>query len=138
MHVVNVAPELAFQALADRTRLRILRVMVVAREESCLCELVDSLQEPQYKLSRHVKILRQVGLLESEKEGRFVYHGLVKRSRHLNRLYDTVAALPDTDGEFARDLQRFHRRMRLRESGRCRVGIQTRSLAMPPAARTAR
>lgn len=138
MHVVNVGPDLVFQALADSTRLRILRVMVVAHEESCLCELVDSLQEPQYKLSRHVKILRQVGLLDTEKEGRFVYHRLVKRSRHLNRLYDTIAALPDPQGEFARDLQRFRRRMGLRESGRCRVGIQTRSLAMPTATRAAR
>jgi len=138
MHAVNVRPELVFQALADSTRLRVLRVMVVARAESCLCELVDGLQEPQYKLSRHVKILRQAGLLDAEKEGRFVYHRLVERSRHLNRLYDTIAALPDANGEFARDLQRFRKRMRLRESGRCRVGIQTRSLAMPTATRAAR
>ena len=138
MHVINVSPELVFQALADATRLRILRIMAVAREESCLCELVDSLREPQYKLSRHLKILQRVGILDAEKEGRFVYHRLVKRSRHLNRLYAAIAALPDPEGQFAADLQRFRKRMRLRESGRCRVGIQTRALAMPTAMRTAR
>lgn len=134
MHVVNIRPELVFQALADTTRLRILRVLAAAREESCLCELVDSLHEPQYNLSRHLKILRQVGLLTAEKDGRFVYHRLVTRSAHLNRLYATIRMLPDGDGLFAIDLQRFRKRMRLRESGRCRVGIQTRSLAVAPSA----
>lgn len=129
MHVVNIQPELVFQALADPTRIRVLRVLGgAAREEVCLCELVDSLLEPQYKLSRHLKVLRQVGLLTAEKDGRFVYHRLVMRHGHLKRLYATIRALPDSDGTFAQDLRRFRERMRLRESGRCRVGIQTPSL----------
>ena len=69
MHVVNVKPEVVFQGLADPTRIRVLRVLAASRAEACLCELVDSLLEPQYKLSRHLKVLRQVGLLAAEKEG---------------------------------------------------------------------
>lgn len=129
MHVVSVSPQLVFQALADATRVRVLRVLAMARQEACLCELVDSLLEPQYKLSRHLKVLRQVGLLAAEKDGRFVYHQLVMRHAHLRRLYGAVCALPDTDGAFAADLKRFRERMRLRQAGRCRIGIQTASLA---------
>ena len=129
MHIVNVPPQLVFQALADATRIRALRLLAAGREEACLCELVDSLLEPQYKLSRHLKVLRQAGLLATEKDGRFVYHKLVAHHRHLKMLYAAICALPDSDGVFAADLRRFTQRMRLRQSGRCRIGIQTASLA---------
>jgi len=129
MHAVTVsAPEL-FQSLADPTRLRIVRLLAMTNEESCLCEMVDSLQEPQYKLSRHLKILKQCGLLAAQKDGRWVYHRLVKGRPHLTRLYAMMQALPDERGVFAADLVRFRKRMRLREAGRCRLGIQTPELA---------
>lgn len=132
MHVVSVPPHLLFQALADATRIRVVRVLAAGREEACLCELVDSLLEPQYKLSRHLKVLRQVGVLAAEKDGRFVYHKLVAQHRHLKSLYAAICALPDSEGIFAADLRRFEQRMRLRQSGRCRIGIQTASLAAQP------
>lgn len=128
MHVVSIQPELVFQALAEPTRIRVLRVLAVGREEACLCELVDGLLEPQYKLSRHIKIMRQAGLLSAERDGRFVYHRLVVQPGYLRKLYAAIRALPET-GTFAADLRRFRDRMRLRESGRCRIGIQSPSLA---------
>lgn len=79
MKIITVQPESIFQALADETRLRIIRLIVTTNEEACLCELVDSLQESTYKLSRHLKILRQAGLLSAQKDGRWVYHRLVSK-----------------------------------------------------------
>ncbi len=129
MHTINVKPQEIFQALAEPTRIRIVRLLAETGEEACLCELVDSLLEPQYKLSRHVKTLRHAGLLSAEKDGRWVYHRLVRGVRHLELAYDMLRALPDVDGLFAQDLRNFRERMCLREGGRCRVGIQTASLA---------
>jgi len=129
MHSVNIKPSEVFQALADPTRIRIVRLLAETREEACLCELVDSLQEPQYKLSRHIKMLRQAGLLTTEKEGRWVYHRLVEGIPYLDRVHEALKALPDVDGLFARDLENFRRRMSRREAGRCRIGIQTPELA---------
>lgn len=129
MHLVSVQPELLFQALAEPTRIRLVRVLRSAGTEACLCELVDSLREPQYKLSRHLKVLRQVGLLEAEKDGRFVYLRLVTQQPYLRSISAAIGELPDKSGVFATDLRRFRERMRLRESGRCRIGIQTPSLA---------
>ena len=128
MHLVNLPPHHVFQALADPTRVRVVRLLAVTGEEACLCELVDSLHEPQYKLSRHLKTLKQAGLVSAEKEGRWIYHRLVE-TIHLKRLYDAIKAIPDAGGVFSRDLKRFKHRMRLRERGRCRVGIQTERLA---------
>ena len=130
MHSVIIDVPEVFQALSDPTRLRMVRLLAITKEESCLCELVDSLAEPQYKLSRHLKILRQSGLLTAEKEGRWVYHRLVSGRPYLTRLWGTIRLMPDANGEFAADLGRFRKRMRLREDGRCRVGIQTPALAM--------
>lgn len=130
MHVVAVAPETMFQALADPIRIRIARLMVVTGDEICLCELVDSLLEPQYKLSRHVKLLRQAGMLMAEKDGRWVYHRLVIGVPHLEDLYVVIRNLPDSQGVYAEDMERFRHRMNLREGGRCRVGIQTKELAV--------
>ncbi len=129
MHTINIKTQEIFQALADPTRIRIVHLLAETGEEACLCELVDSLLEPQYKLSRHVKTLRQAGLLSAEKDGRWVYHRLVRGVRYLELAYDMLRALPDVDGLFAQDLRNFRERMCLREGGRCRVGIQTASLA---------
>jgi ArsR family transcriptional regulator len=125
MHVIDIKPETIFQALSDKTRLRIIRLLTVTDEEVCLCELVDTLLEPQYKLSRHLKILKQSGLLTISRDGRWIYHRLVKSPEYLQQLYMTINMLSDSEGIFQDDLKRFEQRMLLRESGRCRVGIQT-------------
>lgn len=69
-------------------------------------------------MSRHLKSLRQSGLLAAEKEGRWVYHRLVpSESAHL--FYNIVKNLPDTDGLFAKDLARFRLEIKKRTSVRC-------------------
>ena len=130
MHLVNIDPAELFQALAEPTRIRIVRLLATTKEEACLCELVDSLLEPQYKLSRHLKILKQSGFLTTQKDGRWVYHRLVKGHTYLTHIYAAIRALPDREGTFVSDLERFQGRMCLRESGRCRVGIQTAEFAI--------
>lgn len=123
MHILTINPETLFQALSDSTRLRIIRLLVMTDEEICLCELVDALLEPQYNLSRHLKVLRQAGLLTSKKEGRWVYHRLTREPDYLQQLYTLVHSLPDPEGVYSTDLKHFKSRMALREDGRCRVGI---------------
>ena len=123
MHVIAINPETLFQALSDNTRLRIIRLLATANQEICLCELADALLEPQYKLSRHLKVLRQAGLLTSQKEGRWVYHRLAEAPDYLQQLYATVRSLPDSNEIYSTDLRHFKERMQLREDGRCRIGI---------------
>lgn len=128
MQIIEVPIEESFKALGDTTRLRILRLLATTEEEACLCELVDSLLEPQYKLSRHLKILRSAGLLTAEKDGRWVYHRLAKGPDYLKELYRVITTLPDADDLFAADLARFQTRLDYREDGRCRTGVLTEAL----------
>jgi len=123
MHVITINSETLFQALSDNTRLRIVRLLATTGQEICLCELVDTLLEPQYKLSRHLKALRQAGLLTSQKEGRWVYHRLTEEPDYLQQLYAMVRSLPDSNEIYSTDLKHFNNRMKFREDGRCRVGI---------------
>lgn len=115
--------ELLFQALADLTRIRLIRLLVSTKQEVCLCEFVDSLLEPEYKISRHLKVLKQAGLITAKKEGRWVYHGLVANLLYLKNLYTTIKSLPDDDGTFKKDFGNFQKRMKFRTSGRCQTGI---------------
>lgn len=128
MQLIQVPVEETFRALSDPTRLRVVRLLASTGEEACLCEFVDSLLEPQYKLSRHLKILRQAGLLDAEKDGRWVYHSLVRHPDHLLNLFALIAALPDSNGVFTADHERFEQRLAYRDDGRCRAGVLTEAL----------
>jgi len=129
LYQLKTQPETIFQALADPTRIRVIRLLTTTGEEACLCEFVDSLLEPEYKLSRHIKILKSSGLLTARKDGRWVYHRLVEKIPHLESIYETISLLPDADGYFKKDLSNFKKRIRLREDGRCQVGILSGSFS---------
>ena len=64
-----------FRALADPTRLRILRCVAEAGEE-CVCNLTDTLESGQSRLSFHLKALKDAGLLLDRRQGRWVYYSL--------------------------------------------------------------
>ena len=120
MYINNHEPIACCRALGDITRLRIMRLLATSGDEACLCELEKSLQEPGYKLSRHLKILRDAGLLEAEKEGRWVYHRVATAPDFVSRLTDFVIALPDAEGTYETDLARFEGGKACRVGGRCR------------------
>lgn len=119
----------ALKAIADETRLRIMRLLVVNQTAMCVCELVDALEERQYNVSRHLQILETAGLIAGEKDGRWVYYRCtVPRDAFLRTLSQALAELPASDATVVADQARFRERMQLRTGGRCRVGIQKRSL----------
>ncbi len=65
-----------FMALADRTRLRLLNLM---REgEICVCYFTAALNEPQPKISRHLAYLRQAGLVETTRIGKWIYYRIAE------------------------------------------------------------
>lgn len=67
-------PELIFRAMADRTRQRALAVL--ARQELSVSELVAVLRQPQSTVSRHLKTLRQAGLIRDRREGSTVLYAV--------------------------------------------------------------
>jgi len=94
--------------------------MLKSQSDLCLCELSEALQEPEYKLSRHVKILRSSGVIASVRDGKWIYHSLVKNEKFLKLIHKAVSVFPDPDGEATKDFTRFKGRLHKREAGRCR------------------
>jgi ubiquinone/menaquinone biosynthesis C-methylase UbiE len=61
-----------FKALADEGRLRILRS--IDQAELSVAEIVQALEMPQSTVSRHLKPMREAGLVESRRDGTSVYY----------------------------------------------------------------
>ena len=68
--------ERLFQALGDVTRLRILGLLLTG--EVCVCHIHESLKVSQPKASRHLAYLRRAGLVETRREGLWVYYRLAE------------------------------------------------------------
>jgi ArsR family transcriptional regulator len=66
--------ETLFKALADRTRLRILGLLLGG--EVCVCDIHEALGIPQPKASRHLAYLRRAGLVADRKAGLWVHYRL--------------------------------------------------------------
>jgi ArsR family transcriptional regulator len=63
-----------FHALSDETRLAVLDML--RDGERCVCELQDALDAAQSRLSFHLKVLKDAGLVYDRKEGRWSYYSL--------------------------------------------------------------
>ena len=63
-----------FKALSDETRLRIVRTMARSQCELCECNIVPLFGLSQSTISYHLKVLREAGLVESEKRGLWSYY----------------------------------------------------------------
>jgi ArsR family transcriptional regulator len=76
-------------ALADETRLDILDRL--KEGERCVCELTEALQTGQSRLSFHLKVLKDAGLILDRPEGRWIYYAI--NADAVEELGDLVASL---------------------------------------------
>jgi ArsR family transcriptional regulator len=121
----------ALAVLADPVRLRILRL--VRRRELCVCELVDALRIPQYRVSRHLSALKRLDLVAARREGRWMHYrpgpalgdgGVL--AAVVGALTRHLAGLDEARGD---DVS-LRRRLALRRAGRCVVGTPISVLAI--------
>ena len=65
----------AFKALADPTRVAIVN-RLASMDECCVCDLTGAFELSQPTVSHHLKVLREAGLVESERRGTWGYYRL--------------------------------------------------------------
>ena len=63
-----------FHALSDETRLEIIELL--RKGERCVCELTDTLDAAQSRLSFHLRVLKDAGIVRDRKDGRWVHYEL--------------------------------------------------------------
>jgi ArsR family transcriptional regulator, arsenate/arsenite/antimonite-responsive transcriptional repressor len=113
----------AFQALSEPTRLRIMTLLCRAGRELCVCEFVDALEAPQYHISRCLKILLNAGLVSERREGKWVHYKLPSGLDAFGELtLKAIKAMPKS--VLTNDLRELKRRLKLRENGKCLLGVQ--------------
>ena len=99
------APEKMFKALADRTRLRIIGVLLA--QEACVCDMQATLRLSQPLLSRHLAYLRSAGLIRDRRVGTRVYCSLVLEGEVGKALREFLQSIMPHFGPFHEDASRM-------------------------------
>ena len=71
----QITPLQLFKNLSDETRLYLV-LLLREKGELCVCELSSTLQQPQPKISRHLALLREHGLLIDRRDGKWIHYRL--------------------------------------------------------------
>jgi ArsR family transcriptional regulator, arsenate/arsenite/antimonite-responsive transcriptional repressor len=71
-----------FKALGDPTRLRIVKLL--ENGELCVCQLIAVLNMGQSRISRHLSILKEAGLIQDDRKGKWVHYRLCCRDAAQN------------------------------------------------------
>ncbi|MCW9032842.1 MAG: metalloregulator ArsR/SmtB family transcription factor [Alphaproteobacteria bacterium] len=93
------------RAAAEPTRIRLLSLC--AQGDLTVSELVQILGQSQPRVSRHLKVLCDAGLLERLPEGSWVFHRLVRDGKGETLAKLIFALLPDNDSALSLDLERL-------------------------------
>ncbi len=95
-----------FAALADRTRLRLLNLM--NGREVCVCYFVEILKQGQPKISRHLAYLRNAGIVNARREGKWMHYSIARPiDAGANAILDATLASFQADPEMQLDLARL-------------------------------
>jgi ArsR family transcriptional regulator len=82
-----------FHALSDGTRLSILQRLRFG--ERCVCDMTDAMDAAQSRLSFHLKVLKEAGLVTDRREGRWMYYTLNHETLgEVAELIDGLASTP--------------------------------------------
>ena len=98
--------EVFFKALGEPTRLRIIKLL--AERELCVCELEEIMQISQPRISQHLKVLRQAGLVSERREAqkrmcsfnRVIYNELMDQLEEF--ITCPLAEMPGFEADYAR------------------------------------
>ena len=104
--------EKIFKALADINRLRILKLLQA--DKRCVCELAFVLGITQPSVSRHLKKLKDAGLIDCEKNGFWTDYYLNERSKDLNVIMKYIKQNTEFDSMVKKDLEKMKKANRKR------------------------
>ncbi len=80
-----------FKALGDPVRLRLVS-LIAGRAEVCVCDLTGEFSVGAPTISHHLRVLREAGLVTSERRGTWVYYSV--RREALDRLAGLLTVSP--------------------------------------------
>ncbi len=103
-----------YECFCDRTRLRILHLLT--QTPLCVCHFQEVLREPQVKVSKHLRYLRERGMVVTQQEKNWIIYSLPeKRAPELEANLKCLQDCVQTDSVFKRDLKALARLRKNRE-----------------------
>jgi ArsR family transcriptional regulator len=101
----RVTPDSLFNLLSDSTRLR-MTTLLALEGELCVCEFTHALRDPQPKISRHLAIMREAGLVVARRQGTWMHYRIrPDLPDWANRIIETAAGEVHGMDPFRRDLR---------------------------------
>ncbi len=105
--LIMLTPALFFKCLSDDTRLRCV-TLLQQEGQLCVCELTAALNLSQPKISRHLALLRQYGLLLDSREGQWVYYRInPELPAWCPRLLESALSAVSDATQFQADMKRL-------------------------------
>jgi DNA-binding transcriptional ArsR family regulator len=114
------------KALADESRVRIL--LALQPGEICVCQIVELLQLAPSTVSKHMSILKQARLVESRKEGRWMFYRLADEDApaEAKEMAALVFRLTASDARRREDAKRLKQILKMDRDELCRKQSQCR------------
>ncbi|MFD2629831.1 ArsR/SmtB family transcription factor [Oceanobacillus kapialis] len=79
--------------LGDKTRLIMMKLL--DEDTICVCEFVEIFQVSQPSISQHLRKLRDVGLIQEERKGQWVFYSMNKKNEYYGFISPILVNLPD-------------------------------------------
>lgn len=96
-----------FKSLSEPVRLRIL-YLLLERGELCVCDIVNSLELSQSVVSRHLAYLRNSGLVNTRREGVWIYYQLIENCEFISGLLESFRVTGGAAVALKYDLERLN------------------------------
>jgi ArsR family transcriptional regulator, arsenate/arsenite/antimonite-responsive transcriptional repressor len=104
--------EKVFKALADKNRLRILKML--QRKPMCVCEIREVLGLAQPTVSKHLKILKDAGIIEDWQDGLWTNYQLKPQNIYAKKIAASMEGWLNEDGCITQDLNAAKKASRLK------------------------
>ena len=107
------------KALSDENRVRAL--MMLAGGELCVCQIIEMLGLAPSTVSKHMSILRQSGLVQVRKQGRWMYYGLAGKDApvQIKQAIDWVISNTTNDLKIQQDKKRLQKLLTIDKEELC-------------------
>jgi ArsR family transcriptional regulator len=108
------------KALSDPNRVRAL--MLLADGPLCVCQIIEMLGLAPSTTSKHMSILRQAGLVEADKQGRWMHYGIAGKGAapQIRKAIRWVVSDLDDDPQIQRDKTKLKKLLKVDKEALCR------------------
>jgi DNA-binding transcriptional ArsR family regulator len=109
------------KALSDENRVRAL--MMLKGGELCVCQIIEMLGLAPSTVSKHMSILRQANLVESRKQGRWMYYSLADNYApvQIKQAIDWVISNAANDLKIQQDKKKLHKLLTIDKEELCKM-----------------